>query len=135
VKLLAPQRSVVYKSDVDATITGDRDALKQVLLILLDNALKHTPPEASVTLTTAQIDGQVTIQVRDDGPGIPVDHLPHIFDRFYRGDTARSGPGTGLGLAIANELTKAQDGTLAVESHVGQGSIFTLSFPIRPSAD
>jgi signal transduction histidine kinase len=129
VKLLAPRRSVICRSEAEATIIGDNDALKQVLLVLLDNALKHTPPEATITISTLSHNGQVAIQVSDDGPGISPAHLPHIFDRFYRGDAARSSPGAGLGLAIADELTRAQNGVITVESQLGQGSTFTLTFP------
>jgi len=129
VKLLAPQRSIICRSEADVSVLGNGDALKQVLLVLLDNALNHTPPEATITLATAINNGQVDIWVSDNGPGIASPHLPHIFDRFYRGDGARSSPGTGLGLAIADELTQAQHGTITVQSHVGQGSVFTLSFP------
>jgi signal transduction histidine kinase len=130
IKLLAPERSIICRSNLDATVIGDGDALRQVLLVLLDNALKHTPPEATITLATGLNDGQVSIQVSDNGPGITLTHLPHIFDRFYRGDTARSSPGAGLGLAIADELTKAQSGAITVESQVGQGSTFTLTLPL-----
>lgn len=132
VKLLAPRRPVICRSETDAMVIGDGDALKQVLLVLLDNALKHTPPESTITLSTTSHNGQVAIQVSDDGPGIALTHLPHIFDRFYRGDAARSSPGAGLGLAIADELTRAQNGVITVESRVGQGSTFTLTFP-KPS--
>lgn len=135
VKLLAPQRSIICRSEADVSVLGNSDVLKQVLLVLLDNALNHTPPEATITLATAPNNGQVDIWVSDNGPGIAPAHLPHIFDRFYRGDAARSSPGTGLGLAIANELTQAQHGTITVQSQVGQGSVFTLSFPtVKPEA-
>jgi len=131
--LLAPQRTIICQPVPDLTINGDIDALKQVMLVLLDNALKHTPPETTITIGAAVAGEHITIIVQDTGPGIETSQLVHIFDRFYRGDTARSGPGTGLGLAIADELTKAQNGTLAVESRVGQGSRFTLTFPVTPS--
>ena len=129
VKLFAPQRSIICQVEPDPTVIGDGDALKQVLLVLLDNAVKYTPPETTVTLKTNQHNGQVAIQVNDDGPGIAPEQLAHLFDRFYRGDTTRTSPGTGLGLAIADELTRAQRGTITVESKVGQGSTFTLTFP------
>jgi signal transduction histidine kinase len=128
-KLLAPQRTIQCDPPLDASVLGDRDALKQVLLILLDNALAHTPPHATIAVTTALADRRVAIGVRDTGPGIAPELLPHIFERFYRGDASRSGGGTGLGLAIAKELTQAQDGALTVESQVGQGSVFTVTLP------
>jgi two-component system OmpR family sensor kinase len=129
IKLLAPQRSITYQINPNVSIQGNGDALKQVLLVLLDNALKHTPSEAAITVTTAQNNGRVDIKISDTGPGIAPEHLPHIFDRFYRGDSARSGPGAGLGLAIAQELTQAQQGFITVESRPGRGSTFTLTFP------
>lgn len=135
IKLLAPERSIICQSNLDAMVVGDGDALRQVLLILLDNALKHTPPEAIITLATGLNRGQVSIQVSDNGPGITSAHLPHIFDRFYRGDTSRSSPGAGLGLAIAEELTKAQNGVITVKSQTAQGSTFTLTLPLFSPAD
>lgn len=129
IKLLAPERSIICQSALDATIIADSDALRQVLLVLFDNALKHTPAETTITLTASRQDEDIVIQVKDNGPGIAAAHLPHLFDRFYRGDTARSSPGAGLGLAIAAELVKAQDGVITVESHLGQGTTFTLRFP------
>jgi signal transduction histidine kinase len=108
---------------------GDRDALKQVFLILLDNALVHTSPGATVEMTAATDEGSVSFSVRDTGAGIAPDVLPHIFERFYRGQVSRSGIGTGLGLSIAKELVEAQDGRIAVASQVGQGSVFTVTLP------
>lgn len=129
VKLLAPHRTIKFQPGHEMVIIGNSDALKQVVLVLLDNALKHTPAQTTVTLSAMQHNGQVAIQVSDDGPGIAPTHLPNIFDRFYRGDAARTSPGTGLGLAIASELIQAQHGTITVASDVGRGSTFTLMFP------
>jgi signal transduction histidine kinase len=108
---------------------GDPDALKQVLLILLDNALMHTSPEATVEMTAAAAKGQVAISVRDTGAGIEPHVLPHIFERFYRAQVSRSGTSTGLGLSIAKELVEAQDGTITVDSKVGHGSVFIVMLP------
>lgn len=129
VKLLAPRRTITCESSNDATVIGDRDALKQVLLILLDNALVHTPSGAAVHMAAHMVDGQVAISVQDSGPGIGAHLLPHIFERFVRGDASRSGTGTGLGLSIAKELVEAQGGTLEVSSEIGQGSVFTVFLP------
>jgi signal transduction histidine kinase len=130
-RLLAPDRRIVCDCDsqLEEAVVGDQDALKQVLLALLDNAVRHTPPDTTVTVATQMVDDRVAIQVSDEGPGIEAARLPHLFDRFYQGDSARTGPGTGLGLAIAKALTEAQHGTISVESQPGQGSIFTLTFP------
>ncbi len=128
-KLLAPQRKINCHASPETTLYGDRDALKQVMLILLDNARNHTPEETTITLTSATTAEQISLNVADDGPGIAPEILPHIFDRFFRGDAARTGTGTGLGLAIAREMTTAQRGTLTVASRLGQGTVFTLTFP------
>ena len=109
---------------------GDRDALKQVLLILVDNVHVHTSAGTAITISYKLVEDRVGISVRDTGPGIAPDVLPHIFERFYRGEIARSGPGAGLGLAIAKELTAAQGGTIEVQSAVGQGSVFTVTLPL-----
>ncbi len=130
IKLIAPQRTIRCEATGDAALLGDHDALKQVLLVLLDNALVHTPPHADITIAAAVTGPRVEISIRDTGPGIAPDLMPHIFERFFRGDVSRSGGGTGLGLAIAKELAVAQDGTLAVTSREGQGSVFTLTLPL-----
>jgi two-component system, OmpR family, sensor kinase len=128
-RLLAPNRTISFDAATDATVVADPDALKQVLLVLIDNALVHTPASAAVRMTTSTIDHRVAISVQDTGPGIAPERLPHIFERFYRGDVSRSGGGTGLGLSIAKELTEAQGGALTVESQVAQGSVFTVTLP------
>jgi two-component system OmpR family sensor kinase len=128
-KLLVPDRVVICRPCAEGDINGDKDALKQILLILLDNAIKYTPPDATITVSSQVADGQVIITVQDDGPGIEPERLPYVFDRFYRGDDARTEGGTGLGLSIAKELTEAQNGTITVSSTLGQGTLFTLTFP------
>jgi two-component system, OmpR family, sensor kinase len=129
-KLIASERIIRCENVLDTTILGDRDALKQVLLILLDNAIKYTPLQGTITIATAASDAVgVAIHIRDTGPGIPPAALPHIFERFYRVDPARTSTGAGLGLAIAKELVEAQGGTIVVDSQVGKGSQFTVRLP------
>lgn len=130
VKTLAPGREITYLPRDDVSVRGDRDALKQVVLILLDNAIVHTATEAEIFVATTRRDAYVEIRVRDNGKGIAPEAQKHIFERFYRGDASRTGRSTGLGLAIAQELVQAQDGTLQVSSHVGQGSEFVVTLPI-----
>ncbi|MGH2371365.1 MAG: sensor histidine kinase, partial [Chloroflexota bacterium] len=124
----------------DAEVLGDADALRQLLLILVDNAVKYTPPGGSVTLglgTDASpgarvgdaIGATVRINVIDTGMGIPRADLLHIFDRFYRADRARRAGGTGLGLSIGKWIAEAHGGGIAVESAPGTGSIFTVTLP------
>ncbi len=132
-RLLAPRRTVTCRTENTLLAQADRDALKQVLLALLDNAIRHTTEAGKIDITAREAGKMVAIHVRDDGPGIPPEELPYIFDRFYRGDPARAGQGAGLGLAIARELTEAQGGTIHVESESGQGSVFTITLPAAKS--
>ena len=124
---LDPERKLALDAAGDLTVLGDRDALKQIVLILLDNALKHSAGDIAVS--AGQLDRQVEIRVQDHGAGIPPEELAHIFDRFYRGEEAGAGQGFGLGLSIAKSLVEAQGGAIALESQVGQGSCAVLRFP------
>jgi two-component system, OmpR family, sensor kinase len=125
--------SVVFLAD--ATVTGDPDALRQLLLILVDNAIKYTPEGGSVTLGLRLDSGSggercVRVTVVDTGIGIGPEDLPHIFDRFYRADRARgAGGGTGLGLAIGKWIVEAHGGSIEAESEIGSGSIMTVTLP------
>src|ERR671916_2608587 len=112
---------------------GDPDRTAQILAALLDNAMRYTPQGGSVTVCGRRTDGQVEASVKDTGPGIPLGHLPRIFDRFYRAEEARTrtGGGTGLGLSIAHDLAHAQHGELAVESTPARGASFTLRLLTR----
>ena len=114
--------------------TGDREYTRQILGALLDNALRYTPTGGSVTVEGRSEDGRIEATVRDSGPGIPPEHLPHVFDRFYRVDAARTrkGGGTGLGLAIARGLARAHGGDLTAANAHGGGAIFNLSLPAAP---
>src|SRR5260221_9478750 len=115
-----------------ATVHGDADQLKQVLVALLDNALKYTPYEGSVTLSLTTNEYFATIKVSDTGIGILPEDQPHVFERFYRADHARSRDrgGSGLGLTIAQRIMQDHGGTIQVESTPGKGSTFTLKLPV-----
>jgi signal transduction histidine kinase len=111
-------------------VDGDADRLDQVLSNLLANALRHTPPGGSVTLAATAVGDRVSITLNDTGHGIAPDDLPFIFDRFWRGDRARShtdGVGSGLGLSIASQLVKAHGGEIEVTSELGQGTTFIIT--------
>lgn len=110
----------------------DSDRIKQVLGNLLDNALAHTPPTGYITIEAHQEQDFVWLRVADTGQGISPEHLPYVFERFYRADASRtrSTGGTGIGLAIVKQLIQAHGGNVEVESEVGVGSIFTFSLPI-----
>jgi two-component system, OmpR family, sensor histidine kinase CiaH len=120
-----------------STVEADPDRMQQVFLILIDNAIKHTPPGGRVTVQVRRHGQSAQITVADTGTGIAPEHLPRIFDRFYRADKARSrdGGGTGLGLAIAKMLVEAHDGQLQLSSTLGVGTQVTVSLPLvhRPA--
>lgn len=122
----------------NTVVEGDPDRLQQLLLILVDNALKHTPPGGHVTVSARGHGREVEIDVADTGEGIAPEHLPRLFDRFYRVDSARGRlhGGTGLGLAIARSLVEAHGGHLTVASVVGSGTTITVHIPAnrRPSS-
>jgi two-component system, OmpR family, sensor kinase len=118
--------------DAPAAVTGDTARLHQVVTNLLANARAHTPPGTTVTTTVEATERSCAIHVRDDGPGIPPELLPRVFERFTRADTARSRTGgdggTGLGLAIAGAITSAHGGRIGVESEPGR-TVFTIELP------
>jgi len=113
-------------------IQGDASRLEQVLVNLIHNSVKFTPPGGTISLS-AQAEGAfVTFSVRDTGAGIPSDDLPRVFERFYRVDRSRSGSGTGLGLSIARHIVEAHGGQMRAQSREGEGSTFSFSIPIQP---
>lgn len=115
-----------------ALVYADAARLTQVVQNLLANALRHTPAGGTIAVTVSADEETVQIAVRDDGEGIQPEHLPHVFDRFYRVDSSRSrdSGGAGLGLAIARAIVEAHDGTMDASSKgVGQGSTFTITLP------
>ncbi|MBK8255092.1 MAG: HAMP domain-containing protein [Polyangiaceae bacterium] len=115
----------------DLTAMGDAGRLEQVVENLVDNALKHGGKGVRIRLTGAKHNGQVELRVSDNGPGIAAEHLPRIFERFYRVDPARSREkgGAGLGLAIVKHLVEGMGGNIQVESRVGEGTTFVVTLP------
>jgi len=112
-------------------LLGDRDRLAQILINLLDNAVKFTPEQGTIRVSAASAGGRVTLSVTDSGIGIPPEEMPRIFERFYRVDRSRDRRegGTGLGLAIAKHLVQGMGGTIEVESAPGAGATFRVSLP------
>jgi two-component system, OmpR family, sensor kinase len=129
---LARGQQLVLDAPSSVVTIGDPDRLQQLLLILIDNALLHTPPDGKVTISIRQTNDEAVIAVTDSGPGIATEHLPHLFDRFYRADDARArtSGGTGLGLAIAKAIVESHHGEVHVESELGKGSTFSVRLPI-----
>ena len=117
-------------------VDADRERVHQVLYNLLDNAVRFTPSGGAVTVSAHRHDGSVEVQVADTGVGIPPEHLPRLFERFYRADPARSREdgGTGIGLAIARSVVEAHGGHIRAESRLGKGSVFTFDLPVASTA-
>jgi two-component system sensor histidine kinase BaeS len=113
----------------EAPVVADERWLHQVVTNLLGNALKFTPAGGRVTVRTGQTGPDAVLTVTDTGVGIPADELPHVFERFWRGQAAAGTSGSGIGLAIAAELARAHGGTLAAASQPGQGTTLTLTVP------
>jgi heavy metal sensor kinase len=128
---LQEQVSLTVEPTADITYRGDEDLLRRMLLNLLDNAAKYTPSGGAISVRLVLESGRVKIVVSDTGIGIPADSAPHVFDRFYRVDKARSRAdgGSGLGLAIAKWVAEAHKGTIDLSSTPGKGSSFTVSLP------
>jgi len=132
-RLLAEDRGVLLECSPSSAVIarGDRARLKQVIVNLLDNAIRFTARGGTVTLRAGHDDQQPTLEVRDTGAGIPAAALPHIFDRFYRVDEARSREdgGAGLGLSIVRAICTAHGAEIEVDSVVGRGTCFRVRFP------
>jgi two-component system, OmpR family, phosphate regulon sensor histidine kinase PhoR len=134
VKETAKSKGIVLDTAINPTADvayADRTALEQILLNLVENALRHTPEGGRIAIETTSVENGVQVIVRDTGSGIPPEHLPRIFERFYRADSGRSreAGGTGLGLAIVRHLVEAHDGSVGAESTVGAGTTIRVFFP------
>ena len=134
VEVARPDRHLGARNDVPselAPVLADRERIHQVLFNLIDNAFRFTPPGGEVTVRAVRENGSCEVSVEDTGPGIPPEHLPLVFERFYRVDPSRSREdgGTGIGLAIARSVVEAHGGRLWAESRVGAGSRFKFVLP------
>jgi signal transduction histidine kinase len=114
-----------------SNINVDPERMTQVLGNLVSNALRHTQTNGSIVLAAERLNGEMIISVQDTGSGIPAEDLPHIFERFFRGDRVRQRTGSsGLGLAIARSIVDAHGGRITAESEEGQGTTFQIILPI-----
>lgn len=131
--LLAEEKEITlsYETGDAVEVEGDRSRLKQVVVNLLDNAIKYTPPHGRITLIVRAEDGHALMEVRDTGPGIPEAALGHLFERFYRADEVRSRDigGAGLGLSIVHSICQAHGGTVEAKNVSPSGSSFTIRLP------
>ena len=121
----------IGESGDSVSVIGDHERLKQVLSNLVENAVKYAGADAQVLVSTWQHDGEAGFTVSDAGPGIPAEAVPHLFDRFYRVDAARSSglQGSGLGLAICHDIVRSHGGRIWVDSREGDGSSFSIALP------
>jgi signal transduction histidine kinase len=134
-----PGRTIQVRSEIPEDlppVAADRERVHQVLFNLLDNAVRFTPAGGEVTVAAQRENGSVHISVADTGVGIAPEHLPRLFERFYRVDPARSREdgGTGIGLAIARSVVEAHGGHIRAESQLGRGSTFTFDLPAALAA-
>jgi len=121
-----------FQGDGEVAVWGDKDRLRQLLVNLVDNALKYTPPGGEVRLRVERDDTLALLTVQDTGEGIPPEDQERVFERFYRVDKARSRQrgGTGLGLSICKWIAEAHGGKISLESEVGKGSTFVVQLPL-----
>jgi heavy metal sensor kinase len=131
---LQPTRRVELQDGQPAIVTGNADALKQLLWILIDNAFKHTAENGHVKVQLEPGSSWTTLVVSDNGPGIPPSDLERIFERFYQSDTSRSGEGTGLGLAIARWIAREHGGKVSASNNPEGGARFTVQLPLAPKS-
>lgn len=130
---LAQRHQVTITTDLATDLPagrGDKDRIRQALVNLVHNAIKFNHPGGSVTMSTKASGEFVIVSVSDTGVGIPEEELPHVFERFYKADRARTRGGSGLGLAIAKHIVQAHGGSIWAQSEEGQGSTFSFSLPI-----
>jgi heavy metal sensor kinase len=132
----ASEHSISAQVEAPIVVIGDQERLTQLLRNLLENAIMHTPPGTAIQVSLRQSNGEAQLSVVDTGPGIGAEHLPRIWDRFYRVDKARSRAlgGTGLGLAIVRYIAEAHGGNVSATSDQGQGSAFTILLPLVADA-
>ena len=135
---IASRKSITLDSVEAPTspVLGDSDRLRRILEHLVDNALKYTPDGGRVSVRVTPQGEGVLVSVEDTGPGITPEHLPRLFERFYRVDTARSRElgGTGLGLSIVKHLAESMGASVGVASQPGKGSTFEVRLPARPDS-
>ena len=127
----AKQQTLQFSRATEAHIVGDVGRLRQVFYNLLDNAIKYTPRQGRINVAVTSADDSVTATITDTGIGITDEHLPHVFDRFYRVDKARTREqgGTGLGLSIVKTIVAAHDGQIDVTSNDGEGTMCAVKLP------
>lgn len=127
---VAYDKGIDYSYDIADSISfyANEDDIRQLIAILIDNAIKHTDERNSIKITLSENSGSIKLSVENTGSGISAEDIPHIFERFYKADSARSDNSFGLGLAIAKAVTERNGGTISVRSEAGIGTCFTVEF-------
>jgi signal transduction histidine kinase len=137
-QLLASEKRLALSCSSDGPVPtiGDETRIKQVLVNLLDNAIKYTSTEGHVEVSAEAQNGNAVLTVSDNGIGIPEESLPHVFERFYRAEKARSrgSAGFGLGLSLVQAVCRAHGGAVSIESTEGRGTTVRVSLPLRDKA-
>jgi signal transduction histidine kinase len=132
---LSREQRVALADSPPITVHGNADALRQLLLVLVDNAVKYGPDGGEIRLALTSGGSRACLTVSDDGPGVAPEHQWHLFERFYRADQARAGGGTGLGLAIAKWIVDEHGGQIKVDSGAGGGSTFTVELRVSGTTE
>lgn len=131
VKKMAEKKNILIDNQIsDISITADRQSITELFVIFLDNAIKYSPENTRVEMSSKKSADSVSIEIKDQGAGIDKKDLPFLFDRFYRADKARSKDGFGLGLSIAKEIVDKHNGTIDVKSQVEKGTTFIIKLPL-----
>ena len=126
-------QQIVSRIGDECEMFADPGKLAQVCYNIIENAIKYTPDGGTITVTLARMGRDAVLEISDTGVGIPAEDLPHGFDRFYRGDKARSRDtgGTGLGLSIVQQIIRLHAGSVTVQSELGKGTTFTVQLPVK----
>jgi len=126
---------VLSPMEVPIMLPIDPQRIEQVINNILSNALRYTPQEGKIIVEMEESPGQITLSVRDNGPGIPENSLPHVFERFYKADSSRQRDegGTGLGLSIARSIAQSHGGEMTASNHPEGGAVFRLHLPTNDS--
>jgi two-component system heavy metal sensor histidine kinase CusS len=128
---LADERHVAITCSGEGEIYADPDLFERAVGNLLDNALRFTPENGSIQIALSEHDANFEVAVSDNGSGIAPEHLPRVFDRFYRAESSRGSDGAGLGLALVKSIVDLHGGSAKIESEFGRGTTVKLTFPLR----
>jgi two-component system heavy metal sensor histidine kinase CusS len=129
---IADDRHVTISCNGEGQIYADPDLFERTVGNLIDNALRFTPENGSIQITLSEHDADFEVAVNDTGCGIAPEHLPRVFDRFYRAESSRGSDGAGLGLALVKSIMDLHGGSAKIESEIGRGTTVMLSFPFHP---